>query len=200
MQRVNSGSQFGKAAGFLALLVVLYPLGVICHEVIGHGGVGILAGGRVIQVEILGLDIWPHLAWRGWKGHYGECHVDGITDTRSQAWMALGGALSTWLVATTATGLLLARRWRQKTRWVLACLSLWWIDLLTYTLPSWGLPRSILWGQRTFSEPYEAARALGLPGTLFQLLAVTTSAALLAALLFALKRQLPLFRPPTGSR
>ncbi len=185
MQRVKSGSQFGRAAAFLALLILLYPLGVICHELLGHGGVGILAGGRVVQVEILGLDIWPRLAWRGWQGHYGECHVDGITDPRGQAWMALGGALSTWLVSVTATGLLLARRWKRPTRWVLACFSLWWIDLLTYTLPSWGLPRSILWGQRTFSEPYEAARALGLPGPAFQFLAVSASVALLAALIYS---------------
>lgn len=176
-----------RTLGFLLLLIALYPLGVITHELIGHGGVGLLAGGELVHVEILGLVIWPRIDWIGWQGHYGECGITRIADPRARAWMSLGGALSTWLVAVAATGLLFARRWKRPTRWVLACLSLWWIDLFTYTLPSWGIPRSILWGPRSGSEPYEAAMDLGMPGPVFQFLAITTSAALLAALLYASK-------------
>ncbi|MBI5763330.1 MAG: hypothetical protein HZA51_07390 [Planctomycetes bacterium] len=174
-------------AKFLTLLLTLYPLGVITHELIGHGGVGLLAGGELVHVEILGVVIWPRIEWIGWQGHYGVCGVTGIADPHARAWMSLGGALSTWLASVTATGLLLARRWKRPARWVLACLSLWWIDLFTYTLPSWGIRRSILWGPRSGSEPYEAAMELGLPGPVFQFLAITTSAALLAALLHARK-------------
>ncbi len=175
------------SAKFIALLILLYPLGVITHELIGHGGVGLLAGGELVHVQILGLAIWPRIEWIGWQGHYGECGVAGIGNPHNRAWMALGGALSTWLVSVAATGLLLARRWKRPTRWVLACLSLWWIDLFTYTLPSWGIPRSILWGPRSGSEPYEAAMELGLPGPVFQFFAITTSAALLTALIYATK-------------
>lgn len=172
---------------FLLLMVALYPFGVITHELIGHGGVGLLAGGELVRVEILGLVIWPRIEWIGWQGHYGECGITRIADPRARAWISLGGALSTWLVAVAAIGLLFARRWNRPTRWVLACLSLWWIDIFTYTLPSWGIPRSIFWGPRSGSEPYEAAMELGMPGPVFQFLAITTSAALLAALLYATK-------------
>lgn len=42
-----------------------------------------------------------------------------------------------------------------------------WGPLLTYTLPTWGLRRSIFWGGRV-AEPCDAAVALGMPRHLFQ--------------------------------
>jgi hypothetical protein len=104
--------------------------------------------------------------------------------------MELGGSASTWLVSVAAIGLLWLRRWRRPGRvhrpgrgWprvILILLGLWWIDLFTYTLPTWGLRRSILWGG-TKSEPYEAAIALGVPGWLFQAFVVVSSIALATA-------------------
>jgi hypothetical protein len=104
--------------------------------------------------------------------------------------MELGGSASTWLVSVAAIGLLWLRRWRRPGRvhrpgrgWprvVLILLGLWWIDLFTYTLPTWGLRRSIFWGG-TKSEPYEAAVALGVPGWLFQTFVIVSSLALATA-------------------
>jgi len=67
---------------------------------------------------------------------------------------------------------------------VLVVLSLWWIDLFTYLLPSWGIRRSVFWGQSSHSEPVEAAIGLGIPRAAFQLLAVA-SCVLMAAVLAA---------------
>jgi len=67
------------------------------------------------------------------------------------------------------------RQWAQWVQVVLLSLSLWWVDLLTYTLPSFGLRRYVLFGRR-FREPYDAAVALGIPGPLFQAFVIITCA------------------------
>jgi hypothetical protein len=82
--------------------------------------------------------------------------------------MSFGGAASTWLVSVIAVCLLWMRQWRGRARRVLAWLGVWWIDVFTYLMPSWGLKRSVLWGG-THSEPYEAAVALGAPGWAMQI-------------------------------
>jgi hypothetical protein len=101
--------------------------------------------------------------------------------------MELAGSMSTWCVAVLAVSLLWLRRWRGATRWILIGLSLWWIDLMTYLLPTWGIRRSILWGGRD-SEPYQAATALGIPGPVVQAFGVVTSLMLAAALVTRLVR------------
>jgi len=163
-------------------------VGTLWHEVVGHGLVGTLAGGRITYIEVLGFELWPQPRWTGWQGHYGWCDVDGIADQTGEHLMALAGSLSTWLVALAATIALYASRWRGCRTAVLVCLSLWWIDLFTYTLPTWGIRRSILWGP-VYSEPYEAAVQLGMPGPLFQAFVVATSALLAAALAIRLTRR-----------
>lgn len=172
-----------SAAKYLGLSLLFYPLGVASHELIGHGLVGKLCGGQIKNVEILAFRVWPRLEFVGWSGRYGECDVIDIPTRTGEALMSLGGAASTFGVAAAATALLWYRRWGGFSRPILITISLWWIDLLTYLLPSWGLPRSILWGQRTFSEPYEAAISLGMPGPLFQTMSIAGCAVLLAALI-----------------
>ena len=176
------------ALKYLALALLFYPLGVLCHELIGHGLVGVLFGGRITEVEILGFRVWPDLQFLGWSGRYGACEVVGITSAIGEALMSLAGAMSTFCVAVVATVLLWARRFGRIARPILITLSLWWIDLFTYTLPSWGLPRSILWGQRTYSEPYEAAKSLGIPGPAFQAFVIIASCLLLLALIAQIRR------------
>lgn len=184
-------SRLRFALKVLLVSLVLYPLGVLCHEVIGHGVVGLFFGGRINSVEILGFTVYPEVRWHGWMHRYGECDVTNVNSAAGEHWVSLGGALSTWLVSIAA----LAMMWLTRSKSaILAALALWWIDMLTYTLPSWGLPRSILWGQRTFSEPYEGTVGLGMPGWLFQTLVITTSVILLGVwirLVFGGSRRIP---------
>lgn len=162
-------------------------LGTAWHEVVGHGGFGILRGGHVAEVELFGCRVYPAGQWQGWIGYYGRCRVEGIPTPRGSAWMLLGGSMSTWLVALLATGALWLRRWNGRARRCLAWLSLWWIDGLTYTLPVWGLKRSLLWGG-THAEPYAAAVDLGLSGRDFQIIVVGSSIAMAILLLLRLRQ------------
>ena len=181
-------------AKIMLVSIILYPLGVLCHEVVGHGLTGIVFGGRINRVEVLGFDVYPHVHWRGWMHRYGECDVTGVESAVGGNMVALSGSLSTWLVSIGA----MARMWlskRGRKSLILAALGLWWVDMFTYTLPSWGIPRSILWGQRDFSEPYSGAVGLGMPGWMFQALVIITSAALALAwvgLVVAGSRRIPL--------
>ena len=169
------------AIAYLIAFTLSLPIGTFWHEVMGHGLAGKLVGGRVSYLEVCGVQLWPQLGWRGWPDRFGSCRTDGIRTLPGRHLCRLAGSLSTWCVAVLATLLLWAKRWRGLARIALVCLSVWWLDVLTYTLPSWGLRRLIFWWSR-YAEPYEAAVALGIPGPLFQAFAVGTSACLLAAL------------------
>ena len=184
------------ALKYLGLAILFFPFGVLCHELIGHGLAGVLAGGRITEIEILGFRAWPDLQFLGWSGRYGACEVVGITSPTGEALMSLAGAMSTFCVAIVATVLLWICRWGRVGRPILITLSLWWIDLFTYTLPSWGLPRSILWGQSTYSEPYEAAKSLGIPGPTFQAFVIIASVLLLLAVLARIRRDLNVRQSP----
>jgi len=175
-----------EGAWLASLLLLSLPVGAVCHEVLGHGLAAIALGGRVTRLEVLGFQVWPRIRWVGWQGRYGWCDYDGVEDARADAWVGLAGSGSTFVVAVLATvALWFARRvWLRR---ILIVLSLWWIDLLTYLLPVFGLKRSILWGAR-YSEPYEAAVALGVPGALFVLLAFTGCAVLGAVTVCAVRR------------
>ncbi len=172
---------------YVVLLGLSLAVGTLWHELVGHGLTGVAAGGRIVRLHVLGVDLWPQLRWDGWSGGYGSIRVTGIPTQTGKKVYRLAGSLSTWCVSVVAVSLLWLRSWRGLPRAVMVCLSLWWIDLLSYTLPSWGLRRSILWGG-VYSEPYEAANALGIPGPLFQAFAVGTSTLLLAALILRLVR------------
>ena len=167
-------------------LAACMVFGTVCHEIVGHGLTGVWFGGTITDVEILGARVYPQLEWLGWSGYYGRIWVDGIASERGEHWMSFGGAASTWLVSVIAVCLLWMRQWRGRARRVLAWLGIWWIDIFTYLMPSWGLKRSILWGG-TRSEPYEAAVALGAPGWAVQIGIVGSCTVLAIALVVRLR-------------
>lgn len=186
---------------YALLLPLSLVLGTAWHEIVGHGLAGVLCGGRLTYVKLLGFRVWPQLYWDRWEG-YGACGIEGITGYTGEKLMELAGSGSTWLVSVAAIVLLWTRRGHGWPRVILVLLGLWWIDLFTYTLPTWGLRRSVLWGG-TYSEPYEAAVALGIPGWLFQTFVIVSSVALATALIVRLRRdrrtRLETHRAETGT-
>lgn len=172
---------------FMLPLVACLILGTAWHEIMGHGLAALLLGGRIERVEVLGFQGYPALKPVGWKGYYGFCETAGLDQPWKRNLMGLAGSLSTWMVSLVSIAWLglfhLSPRWRAALFWT----SLWWIDIFTYTLPTWGLRRSILWGGRV-AEPYDAAVALGVPGLLFQLFVVSYPIFALLVAIRALRR------------
>lgn len=118
------------------LLAGCMILGTACHEVVGHGFTAIAFGASVTEVQILGVRVWPTLEFLDWDGYYGKCWWQGdLTESQSN-WVLLAGAASTWAVAAAATILLWCRSWGVWGRWILTAVSLWWLDILTYTAPT----------------------------------------------------------------
>ena len=169
------------------LLGLCHATGTAWHEVMGHGLVGVLCGGEIRRVEVLTIQFYPMPATMGWDGRFGQCFVEGIETPKGESLTSLGGSLSTWVVSVGATVLLWIRRWRGRPKLVLVLLGLWWLDMLTYTLPSWGIRRLVFWG-RYYAEPYNAAVDLGVPGWMFQAAVVGSCALLAAALIVRLIR------------
>jgi len=141
-------------------------------------------GGQVGRVIVRGFEIFPQFAWQGESREYGSCTVYGIESETGRQAMRLGGSMSTWLVSVVAVVLLCLKPRCTWARTILALLGIWWIDLLTYTLPSLGIPRMILWGGFP-DEPYAAAVALGISGPLFQAFVIGSSAILAGCLVYA---------------
>lgn len=176
-------------AKYLFLSILFWPVGIFCHEVMGHGLVGVLCGGRIGRVEILRIQIWPTVERLPWRLRYGACQTVDVTAPVGTALTKLAGAGSTFVIATIATALLLVKRRGRIVRAVLITLSLWWIDMMAYTLPSWGIRHSVFFGQNSYSEPYEGAVSLGVPGTLFQGAVVLSCLTLVGALIYSQTRQ-----------
>lgn len=171
------------AVSFVVIVILVVPMMVAWHEVAGHGLIGVLAGGKVTRLQVLGVQLWPELTWTGIGQGFtnlGECEVRDIPTATGQQLSDLAGSLSTWCVGFSACVILWLHQWCGWRRSLLVCLTFWCTDLLSFTLPSLGLRRGIVFGT-SFSEPYEAATALGIPGWLFQAFAIGTSLGIISA-------------------
>jgi hypothetical protein len=156
----------------LAIVAIISAFPIPWHEVMGHGLVGVLCGGRVTKFQLLGWQFLPEFKWTGTAEGLGVCDHIGIQSKTCMHLTELAGSMNTFLVAAAAAWIL----WRFRPCGVkltaLVCLSIWSLDLLTFTLPSFGVRRYI-WSGTRYSEPYHAAVALGIPGPLFQVLVLT---------------------------
>ncbi len=184
-QHPTSPTRRAARTGCVGLAVVSFDLIVATawHEAVGHGLTAVAFGARITYIDVAGFRCYPEFRWIGRprSGHFGECGLSRIDDPRADGLIRLAGSLSTWVIAVIATILLCCGGFHGWT-WVLTCaLSMWWVDLFLYTVPSFGLRRYILWGP-SYSEPYEAAVALGVPGPVFQVFVFVTSAFLTLAI------------------
>lgn len=168
-QRRGLGARRILKISCVSFVVTAFALvvGTAWHEIVGHGLTAVSFGARITYVEVLGFQLFPGIRWLGATGRFGYCDNSGVEGVAARALILLAGSLSTWLVGVAATGLLYLRPWRGWKRVFVIAFSVWWLDLFLYTLPSLGIPRYFFWGHR-YSEPYEAAVALGVPGPVFQ--------------------------------
>ncbi len=151
----------------------------------GHGLVGVLAGGHITYVEVFGVKLWPEIGWAGWSSALGRCGVEGFRIRTGWGLHMIAGPLSTGCVSVLAVVLLWLRRWTGLLRVILVCLSFWWIDLLSEALSSWDILHSILRFRRS-GVHYHAALELGIPSLVVGVFAIGISACLLTALVIRL--------------
>lgn len=154
-----------------AVVAVLCALPIPWHEIAGHGFVGLLCGGKVARFQLFGLQFIPDYRWTGTREGLGICDDIGIRSRPCAHLTDLAGSMSTFVVAAIAVFVLWKFRPRGVKFTALICLSIWCLDLFTFTLPSFGMRRYV-WSGTRYSEPYQAAVALGIPGALFQTLVV----------------------------
>src|SRR5574341_459947 len=164
-----------RLALFAAILAILWVFGIILHEM-GHGLTAMLFGGTIGAIYLYpGFEIYPHFAQTIYQPGY---HYFGsITFGRpggfedwQDGWITLMGSGSTLLVSFAAHGLL----WRLKPvrlppRYTLIALSLFYLDMVSYTLTGpLGLPRAIVLGRSAVSpEPLDGAVRLGISPEVF---------------------------------
>lgn len=161
----------------------LFVLGALAHEA-GHGLAATLFGARLVRLNVLGVQLYPALAWDFQPGYFGRIWWQGQLTPGQRAWELLAGNLATMAVSAAALPLYLRLHPRGLAHTALLTLSLFFLDTLAHTLPTLGLPMYLFFGRRSVeavSEGYLAAVALGAPGWAFQ--AAIIGYALLAAAL-----------------
>lgn len=175
-----------RSLGVVILVAVLFWLGVLLHEA-GHIVSALAFGAHLTGLNVLGLDLVPRLAWNPLPGYYGYTSYQGHIHAEQEEIVRLWGSLSTFSLALIAQAVLwLTRPRRGIVRLTVLTLCFFWVDMLVHTLPTLGIPSYLFFGTRTITsaaEAYLAAVALGLPGWLFQVLAVGLSLGLLLATL-----------------
>jgi len=162
------GFVWDLVARLFIFAAVLTVVGASLHAA-GHVSVATVAGARVVGVNVLGVEIVPHVAWRPRSGSYGWVHQTGALTPRQIALVQIAGSGTTWLVSLLAAlSYRLRRRLRgpllRSARLALACL---WADVVIHTLPVASVP--IEWwlglrrGVHPFGELHAGAVALGMP-------------------------------------
>jgi len=189
MKDTGKSTRWTDVAWFLLVLAGLGYLGIIVHE-LGHGLTAEAVGGEFRAMVVWpGIEVWPRpgASHPIAPGYFGRAIVSrsGLGDAESHL-VALMGAGSTLLISVLAVLLLwVIRPKRRFVRFVLISLSLYFMDILTYTFcPQLGMPRFMLVGRTTIhSEPLGAAVGLGVPKPVFNLAILLVSAGILFAIL-----------------
>jgi hypothetical protein len=145
-------------------------------------------GGRLAGLYILGFKLYPRLLWRPLPGYYGYVSPEDTLPAVQQQIFLLCGSLATLAAALSAQIILWATRpCRGMVRLALLTICFFWLDILTHTLPTMGIPAYLFFGGYTVSqanEAYLAAVTLGMPATVFQASVVGVSLLLLVLTMF----------------
>lgn len=167
----------------LALIAALFWLGVLLHEA-GHAASALLFGARLMWVNVLGLDLIPTLAWNPLSGYFGYMRYDSVLTPLQDEIVRLCGSLTTlWIALAAQCALWLGHRPKRFVRLALLTLCFYWLDILTYTLPTLGIPAYLFFGTHIVTEKaeaYLAAVEMGMSSWLFQVITLSLSIALLA--------------------
>jgi hypothetical protein len=193
---MDERSKITLSLTYVVCFAICFALSILWHELIGHGLVGILAGGQITNLNLFGFRVLPEF---GWSGIPASIHIEDVATPTLHELTILTGPLSTWCVAVLALVLLWVRHWTGRVRVILVCLSLWWYDMLGETLTAWEFPKCTFF----YSRPpvhYNAAVWLGIPGPLFHIFSIGTSVCLFAGLVLRLIYDHKQWKKQTGKK
>ncbi len=180
-----------RSLSAIGLIGILFWLGVLIHEA-GHVASALWFGARLTRLNVLGLDLIPHLAPNLLSGYYGYMTYEGHLADKQHEIVRLSGSLATLGVALAAQAVLwIARPRPGVARLAVLTLCCFWLDVLVHTLPTLGIPAYLLFGVQTITpaaEAYLAAVALGMSARTFQALAVGSALALFGLTLIRWRR------------
>lgn len=186
LQRSSLGKRLFNVLCHVLVFLALGTLPIPWHEIVGHGLAGVLCGGKITRFHVYGLQFVPDFRWTGPIGGLGICDFTAISQ-RAQHFNDIAGSMSTFIVAVVAVFILWRYRpWGLKLTATLA-LTLWAMDLMTFTLPSFGTRRYI-WSGTRYAEPYLGAVGLGIPGPVFQAFVVLSFLAVVVLVILGIRR------------
>ena len=183
---LSSGRRLINALCHILVFFVLSAFMVPWHEIAGHGLAGVLCGGTITKFHVFGLQFVPDFRWIGLVGGLGVCKVTGISEW-AMNFNRMAGSMSTFIVAVIAVFILWKFRPQGLKLTATLAITLWAIDLMTFTLPSFGIRRYI-WSGTQWSEPYVGAVGLGIPGPVFQAFVVVAFLAVVVFVVLGLRR------------
>jgi hypothetical protein len=171
---------------FLFLLSALFM--DFLHE-LGHVLWGVLAGGRLVSMQILYFMLYPSLGLAS-RFQLGLVRVTGFSSSFEHGLFLLGGSLTTFFFAWIIALILKKKPPGQKFRMLLKSMGIiGLLDLPFYVfLPQIGLYHWMFFGGNT-PEPLIGARETGIPDSIFYFI-VILSTFTLALIYFASLRKL----------
>lgn len=174
---------YNKTIFYILIFPLFVILGGIAHELLGHGLVGLLVGGKLNLIYICGFEVTSDIRWVGWLGSFGGCDISEIPTQGGKYITSLAGSTTTFIISIVAFLFFWFTNCKGFIRVVLFYLSSWCFDMFLYLLPCFGIPHYIIGGEM-YSEPYEAATNLGFPGMLFLISCLTVIAIITTGLFF----------------
>ncbi|HZQ09051.1 MAG TPA: hypothetical protein VFD70_20910 [Anaerolineae bacterium] len=172
-----------------ALLVLICIIAIFFLHELSHAAVVLAFGGRVIAINVLGIQWFPFFRYTPQYGYGGYVAWLIPPDSLRTHLIVVAGSTGTLLIAFCAAISLNAFRPRGLIRTALIALSFYIADSLFHIIPVLHIPSNAAppW-VRSFSEAYFALVDLGVPGQDYVLLVFLSTAVILGLLALALIR------------
>ncbi len=166
-----------RLVSFLVLFLISALIMDFLHE-LGHVLWGVLAGGKLVNMQILYFMIYPTLGLAS-RFHLGLVRVTGFSFPFEDGLFLLGGSLTTFFVAWAIALILLKITPGQKLSMFLKSMGIiGLLDLPFYVfLPQIGLYHWVFFGGNT-PEPLIGARETGIPDPVFYFVVLFSTFAL----------------------
>jgi len=183
-----SFQHIGKWLAHALIVVVCFIAIFFLHE-LSHAAIVLAFGGRVIAINVLGVQWFPFFRYTPQYGYGGYVAWLIAPDSLRTHLIVVAGSMGTLLIAFCASISLNTFRPRGLIRTALIAFSFYIADSLFHIVPVLHVPSNAAppW-VRSFSEAYFALVDLGVPGQYYIVLVFLSTAVILGLLVLSLIR------------